>query len=375
MAMARPSLLHHFKSLNKISFAQRRCLSIHEYQAQHLLAQYEVPVPRGSLATTAAEAANLIDDFGGQGVIKSQILAGGRGKGSFGNGFKGGVRVVSSVDEGRKISAKMLGQRLCTNQTPPEGLPVDKVYVVEQLSIGHEYYLAITTDRANASPVLVMSQGGGTGIEELAAKDPGAVVKVPLKYTQGVTAEIISLICERFALQAERVELTALLQRLFAFFKERDATLVEINPLIRESKTGRFICADSKVSIDNAASKRQSEIFGLRDRSQEMPVELEAEKHGLVYIQLEGNIGCLVNGAGLAMATNDAVAHYGGRCANFLDGGGQATKETMVKAFELILSDKRVHTILVNIYGGKSGKWIDRLRDVLMLSFYRYHPL
>lgn len=279
------------------------------------------------------------------------------------------------VDEGRKISAKMLGQRLCTNQTPPEGLPVDKVYVVEQLSIGHEYYLAITTDRANASPVLVMSQGGGTGIEELAAKDPGAVVKVPLKYTQGVTAEIISLICERFALQAERVELTALLQRLFAFFKERDATLVEINPLIRESKTGRFICADSKVSIDNAASKRQSEIFGLRDRSQEMPVELEAEKHGLVYIQLEGNIGCLVNGAGLAMATNDAVAHYGGRCANFLDGGGQATKETMVKAFELILSDKRVHTILVNIYGGKSGKWIDRLRDVLMLSFYRYHPL
>ena len=257
------------------------------------------------------------------------------------------------VDEGRDVSAKMLGQRLFTRQTPPEGLPVDKVYVVEQLNIGHEYYLAIATDRANACPMLIMSKGGGTGIEELAAKNPGAVVKVPLKYTEGVTAETVSLICERFALQEDRDKLTALLQRLFTFFKERDATLVEINPLIRDSKTGGFICADSKVSIDNAASKRQSEIFGLRDRSQEMAVELEAEKHGLVYIQLEGNIGCLVNGAGLAMATNDAVAHYGGKCANFLDGGGQATKETMVKAFELILSDKRVNTILVNIYGGK----------------------
>ena len=247
----------------------------------------------------------------------------------------------------------MLGQRLFTNQTPPEGLPVDKVYVVEQLNIGHEYYLAITTDRANACPILVMSHGGGTGIEELAAKNPKAVVKVPLKYTEGVTAETASLICERFALQADREKLTSLLQRLFTFFKQRDATLVEINPLIRESKTGNFICADSKVSIDNAASKRQSEVFGLRDRSQEMAVELEAEKHGLVYVQLEGNIGCLVNGAGLAMATNNAVAHHGGKCANFLDGGGQATKETMVKAFELILSDERVNTILVNIYGGR----------------------
>lgn len=169
----------------------------------------------------------------------------------------------------------MLGQRLFTNQTPPEGLPVDEVYVVEQLNIGHEYYLAITTDRANACLMLVIFKGDNTDIEELAAKDPGAVVKVPLKYTEGVTAETVSLICNRFALQADRGQLTALLQRPFTFFKERDATLVEINPLIRESKTGRFICADSKVSIDNAGSKRQSEIFALRDRSQEMAVELD----------------------------------------------------------------------------------------------------
>lgn len=261
---------------------------------------------------------------------------------------------MERANEGRDISSKMLGQRLFTKQTAPEGLPVDKVYVVEHLDIGHEYYLAITTDRTNACPVLAMSRGGGTGIEELAAKDPRAVVKVPLNYAEGVTAETISLICDRLNLQSDREQLTAMLQRLYTFFKERDATLVEINPLIRESETGRWVCADSKVSIDNAAAKRQTQVFNLRDRTQEMAVELEAEKHGLVYIQLDGNIGCLVNGAGLAMATNDAVARYGGQCANFLDGGGQATKETMVKAFELILSDKRVNVILVNIYGGKS---------------------
>ncbi len=253
-------------------------------------------------------------------------------------------------DEGRHVSSKMLGQRLFTEQTPPEGLPVDKVYVVEHLNIGHEFNLTITTDRSNGCPMLIMSQGGSTGIEELAAKDSNGTVKVPLDYTEGVTEETIVLLCERFALDRER--LIPILQSLFTFFKERDATLVAINSLIRESETGRLICADSRVSIDDAASKRQSQIFDLRDKSQEMAVEIEAEKHGLVYIQLEGNIGCLVNGAGLAMATNDAVAEYGGSCANFLDGGGQATKETMVKAFELILSDKRVNTILVNIYGG-----------------------
>ncbi|KAL9034138.1 MAG: hypothetical protein Q9180_005574, partial [Flavoplaca navasiana] len=196
------------------------------------------------------------------------------------------------------------------------------------------------------------------------------VLKVPLNYAEGVTEEMITILSERFAL--DRKQLTAILQGLFTFYKESDATLIEINPLIRESDSGRLICASSKISIDDAAFKRQSQIFSLRDKSQEMAVELEAEKHGLVYIQLEGNIGCLVNGAGLAMATNDAVAEYGGRCANFLDGGGQATKETMVKAFELILSDKRVNTILVNIYGGKFGQHTRPARETFMayqLSF------
>ncbi|KAI4267137.1 MAG: hypothetical protein L6R38_008391, partial [Xanthoria sp. 2 TBL-2021] len=368
--MPRASLWHPSKALIKSTLGQRRCLSIHEYQAQHLLAQYQVPVPRGWLATTPAEVAQYLDEIGGRGVIKSQVLAGGRGLGSFGNGFKGGVRVVASSDEGRDISSKMLGQRLFTKQTPPEGLPVDKVYVVEQLNITHEFYLAITTDRSNGCPVLIMSQGGG-GVEELAAKDPNAVFKVPLQYSAGVTEETTHALCDRFAL--DRGQLTAILQPLFTFFKECDATLVEINPLIRESDSGRLICADSKVSIDNAASGRQSQIFSLRDKSQEMAVELEAEKHGLVYIQLEGNIGCLVNGAGLAMATNDAVATYGGSCANFLDGGGQATKETMVKAFELILSDNRVNTILVNIFGGITR--CDMIAESIIAAAQNFHGI
>ena len=248
----------------------------------------------------------------------------------------------------------MLGQRLVTKQTGPEGLLVDKVYVVQELDVAQEYYLAITVDRALSCPILVMSKGGGTGIEELAAKDPNAVVKIPLQYSQAITDAVVATVMSRLSLAPEaRPQISQLLRGLYAFFTTHDATLIEINPLILESGPhGRYLCADSKVTIDNSAARRQAAIFALRDTSQERATELEAERHGLVYVQLEGNIGCLVNGAGLAMATNDAVVHYGGRCANFLDGGGQATKETMVKAFELILSDARVNTILVNIYGG-----------------------
>ncbi|KAL8890031.1 MAG: hypothetical protein Q9215_002763 [Flavoplaca cf. flavocitrina] len=252
--------------------------------------------------------------------------------------------------KGRKFSSKILSQTLFSHQTLTHDRLSQYVNVAKHLNTGHDLFLAITTDRSNGCPSLVMSHGGVSGIEGLAGDDLN-VLKVPLNYAEGVTEETITILSERFAL--DRKQLTTILQGLLTFYKKSDATLIEINPLIRESESGRLICASSKISIDDAAFKRQSQIFSLRDKSQEMAVELEAEKHGLVYIQLEGNIGCLVNGAGLAMATNDAVAEYGGRCANFLDGGGQATKETMVKAFELILSDKRVNTILVNIYGGK----------------------
>ena len=258
----------------------------------------------------------------------------------------------------------MLGQNLITKQTIPEGLPVDKIYVVEKLNVAKEYYLAITVDRALSCPVLIMTEGGSS-VEQLAASNPSAVVKVPLKYTDGISTDVISNIRKRLGF-SDKADIASVLHGLYRFFKEKDATLVEINPLIIEEGTGRLICADSKVSIDNAAAARQSQVSELRDKSQEMDVELEAEKHGLVYVQLEGNIGCLVNGAGLAMATNDAVAHFGGKCANFLDGGGQATKETMLKAFELLLSDKRVNTILVNIYG---GLFLSRRSVILSMHF------
>ncbi|KAL8658891.1 MAG: hypothetical protein Q9226_000726, partial [Calogaya cf. arnoldii] len=266
----------------------------------------------------------------------------------------------------------MLGHRLITKETSPRGLPVDKVHVVEHLNIAQNFYLAITTDRTNnGCPLLLMSQGGGTVLEGLSTKNSNTVVRVPLTYGDGVVEPTIISLGARFAL--DREPLTTILQRLFTLFKECDATLVEINPLIRESDSGRLICANSKISIDNAASNRQSEIFGLRDKSQEMAVEIAAEKHGLVCIQLDGNIGCLVNGASLAMATNDAVAEYGCRCANFLDGGGKATKETMVKAFELILSDKRVNTILVNAFGGITR--CDMIAESIIAAAQNFHGI
>jgi len=255
--------------------------------------------------------------------------------------------------DAERLASQMLGHNLVTKQTRSEGLPVKRLYVTEKLDIANEYYLAFTVSRDHYAPVLLMCRGGGTGIEELAARSPEEVVNIPIKYSQGITDDIVTTVCQKLALGRDKQsEVKDLLANLYRVFRERDATLLEINPLIQNKATGELICADTKLTIDNAAKHRQTEIFKLRDFSQEKEIELEAEKHGLVYIQLEGNIGCLVNGAGLAMATNDAVAHFGGKCANFLDGGGQATKETMIKAFDLILSDKNVNTILVNIYGG-----------------------
>lgn len=252
----------------------------------------------------------------------------------------------------------MLGHNLITKQTSPDGLPVSRLYVTEKLDIESEYYLAITVSRENYSPVLLMCKGGGTSIEERAAENPEEVVNIPLRYSEGITSNIVSSVCQKLGLGTQsQEEVNELLSSLYQVFKECDATLLEINPLVKDRTSGQLVCADTKLTVDNAANARQKNIFALRDYSQERELEVEAEKHGLVYIQLEGSIGCVVNGAGLAMATNDAVAHFGGKCANFLDAGGQATSSTMVKAFELLLSEKSVKTILVNIYGGKSISW------------------
>ncbi|KAK5457163.1 hypothetical protein LTS15_004944 [Exophiala xenobiotica] len=336
-----------------VSTSSKRHLSLHEHQAQGLLGEYGINVPNGKAAASVEDVGAAVTAFGGNAVLKSQILAGGRGKGSFENGLKSGVHIVSSKSEAEKLASRMLGHKLVTKQTSSEGLPVNQLYVTEKVDIANEYYLAFTVSREHYAPVLLMCKGGGTGIEELAARSPEEVVNIPLKYSKGITDDIVSTVCQKLALGQERhAEVKDLLSSLYRVFHERDATLLEINPLVHNRKTGQLMCADTKLTVDNAAAHRQGQVFKLRDFAQEKPIELEAEKHGLVYIQLEGSIGCLVNGAGLAMATNDAVAHFGGKCANFLDGGGQADVARMVKAFELILSDQNVNTILVNIYGG-----------------------
>ena len=250
------------------------------------------------------------------------------------------------------MSEQMLGRYLMTKQTSRTGLLVDKVYVTEIVKYTDEYYLAITIDRSNYCPTVIISNQGGMNIEDIAKDDPDSLVKIPFRYSTGINAEIMSQIEARLCLDTSASEkLQSLLNKLFKVFTDKDATLLEINPLVRTTE-GEFLCLDSKFTFDNAAKSRQPELFALRDKSQEEPEELEAENSGLVYVQLEGNIGNVVNGAGLAMATNDAIFFYGGKSANFLDAGGQATTETMVKAFEIILRDRQVKVILVNIYGG-----------------------
>lgn len=270
----------------------------------------------------------------------------------------------------------MLGHNLITKQTSPEGLSVSRLYVTEKLDIESEYYLAMTISREQYAPVLLMCKGGGTSIEERAAKNPDEVVNIPLKYSKGITSELASTACQKLGLGTQsQEEVNKLLSNLYRVFKECDATLLEINPLAKDRTSGRLVCADAKLTVDNAARYRQKNIFAMRDYSQERELEVEAERHGLVYIQLEGSIGCVVNGAGLAMATNDAVAHFGGRCANFLDAGGQATSGTMVKAFELLLSEKSVRAILVNIYGGKSPSSLSAEQFVADYGRERNHPV
>lgn len=257
--------------------------------------------------------------------------------------------------DARQISTRMLGHRLHTKQTSADGLVVDRIFVTEQIKYDIEYYLTITVDRESYAPAIVLSKQGGINIESAAQANPDAILRIPLDYKQGVTEKTVAQIAQRLGLSAKPSgRLSALLRNLYSLFTSSDATLLEINPLVRTAEDD-FLCLGSKFIFDNAAAPRQPDIFALRDGEQDSPSEGEAEKHGLVYVRLESDIGNVVNGAGLAMATNDAISFYGGKSANFLDAGGQATTETMVKAFEIILKDDRVKDILVNIYGGKSG--------------------
>ena len=246
----------------------------------------------------------------------------------------------------------MLGRRLVTKQTKKDGLLVDRIYISEKVAYKDEYYLSMTIDRENCCPAIIASRHGGMDIEAVSNNDPESVVKLRFDYNAGITDDMVESVANALGIApAEVSDMRTLLEKLFVLFKSKDATLLEINPLVCTLE-GKFLCLDAKFTFDNAAAPRQKDLFALAEKSDRDASEIEAEQSGLVYVRLEGNIGNVVNGAGLAMATNDAISFYGGKSANFLDAGGRATKETMVDAFRIILKDDRVKVILVNIYGG-----------------------
>ncbi len=330
-------------------------MNIHEYQAKELLRKFGVAVPRGKVAYTAAEAEAAAKDLGGPiWVVKSQIHAGGRGAGRFkddANG-KGGVRVVKSIDEVRRNAAAMLGHILVTKQTGPAGKEVKRVYIEEGADIKRELYLSMLVDRATSRITIVASTEGGMDIEEVAAKHPEKILKVAIEPATGIQGHHCRTVAYGLGLAGDQVKSAAqLLTLVYKAFTELDASMVEINPLIVTGK-GEVIALDAKMNFDDNALYRQPGIEQLRDIDEEDPAEREANKHSLNYVKLDGSIGCMVNGAGLAMATMDIIKLYGGSPANFLDVGGGATKERVTAAFKIILSDPNVEGILVNIFGG-----------------------
>ncbi|KAH9811656.1 hypothetical protein DFH28DRAFT_981663 [Melampsora americana] len=331
---------------------QKRHLSIHEYLSMGLLNEYGIPTPASKAAKDPQEAFNIVKQSGKPMVIKAQVLAGGRGKGHFEgpNGLKGGVQMVDSPDQARDFAAKMLGQKLITKQTGAGGRICNAVMLAERREPSHEYYVAILNDRSLNGPALVASSQGGMNIEEVAAKDPNAILTYLIDFHNGLTQAQGIEVAKKLGIKDEAAAADIFI-KLYKLFKDKDATQIEINPLA-ETKDGAVLCMDAKLGFDENAEFRQAEVFKLRDRSQEDATEVEAAEYGLNLIKLDGNIGCLVNGAGLAMATMDVLKLAGGNPANFLDVGGGATAEAVKKAFELITSDKGVKSIFVNIFGG-----------------------
>ncbi|KAH3674202.1 hypothetical protein WICMUC_003444 [Wickerhamomyces mucosus] len=338
---------------SKAALNQKRNLSIHEFRSAALLRSYGVGVPNGDAATTPEGAFDIAKKLNTEDlVVKAQALTGGRGKGHFDTGFQGGVHLASSPDQVKSLAKEFLNHKIITKQTGAAGKEVTAVYVVERAFARTEAYLAILLDRATQKPIIVASAQGGMDIEGVAAKDPSAIKTFPVDLEKGVTneqaAEIASVLGFTSHAQAEAAETV---QKLYKIFQEKDSTQIEINPL-SETVDHKVLAMDAKFGFDDNASYRQEEVFSWRDVTQEDPDEVLASKSNLNFIKLDGNIGCLVNGAGLAMATMDVITLYGGKPANFLDCGGGATPETIENAFKLILSEKNVSGIFVNIFGG-----------------------
>lgn len=331
----------------------KRFLNIHEYQSQKLLKQFGVNCPNGNVAETPGEALKIAEVLNSQDVVvKAQVLAGGRGKGFFENGFKGGVHICNSTDAVKEISGKMLGQRLFTKQTGPKGKPCNQVFICERYYLRKEMYFAILLDRKAGGPAMVVSSQGGMDIETVAKESPDAIHVEPIDITKGPTEEQLRRVAEKMGFSAAKYEeAQAQMKKLYDFFRKYDCTLLEINPMA-ETNNGVVMAMDAKLNFDDNASYRQKEVFTLRDTSQEDPREVRALEYDLNYIGLDGNIGCLVNGAGLAMATLDIIQQNGGSPANFLDVGGGASQKQVAEAIKIISADPKVKSILINIFGG-----------------------
>ena len=321
-------------------------MNIHEYQAKAVLAKYGVPVPRGHAAFTPEEAVAKANELGGPvWVVKAQIHAGGRGK-------AGGVKVVKSVEDVEKEAKRLLGSTLVTHQTGPDGKEVNRLYIEEGSSIDRELYLSILVDRATSRVSFIVSTEGGMDIEEVAKKTPEKILSFDVDPASGISGFHGRKVAYALGLQGDQVKQgVALIDKLYKAFVTEDMSMLEINPLVVTGE-GNVVCLDAKVNFDSNALYRHKDIVELRDLTEEDPAEVEASKYDLYYIKLDGQIGCMVNGAGLAMATMDIIKLYGSEPANFLDVGGGATKEKVTAAFKIILSDPNVEGILVNIFGG-----------------------
>jgi succinyl-CoA synthetase beta subunit len=321
-------------------------MNIHEYQAKGLLARYGVATPRGAVAYTPEEAVEQAELLGGSvWVVKAQIHAGGRGK-------AGGVKVVKSIAEVRRVALAMLGATLVTPQTGPAGREVKRLYIEEGVDIARELYVGVLVDRATARVTIMASTEGGMEIEEVAHRAPEKILKVAVDPVSGLQPFHARRIAFALGLEGRQInQAVTFLTSMYRAFVELDASTVEVNPLI-VTQAGKLVALDAKMSFDDNALFRHTDVEELRDESEENPVERAAARQGLSYVKLDGNIGCLVNGAGLAMATMDIIKLYGAEPANFLDVGGGATKERVTAAFKIILSDPNVEAILVNIFGG-----------------------
>ena len=328
-------------------------MNIHEYQAKELLQKFGAATPPGKVASTPEEAEQIARELATNDlVVKAQVHAGGRGKGTFANGFKGGVHLVTSPAEARNVAGQMLGQVLVTHQTGAAGRLVNKVLVAESVEIEREFYFAVLLDRATAAPLIVASAEGGVEIETVAEKSPEKIMREPIDPLAGLQSFQTRKLAKQLGFKSDQIKPAAkLFSALYRTFIESDCSMVEVNPLV-VTKKGEVLALDAKFNFDDNALYRHPEVAALRDTAEEDPREVDASKHGLNYIGLDGNIACLVNGAGLAMATMDIIKFYGGSPANFLDVGGGATGEQVTEAFKLLVSDANVKAILVNIFGG-----------------------